>query len=971
MRDPQIAADRFIRDRVVSKETILLKIIDPSTKGASSGGAFRLSADRKLLISFAPLDSDLSRFDTLCLNARNLSGEIVLVGVKLVHGSSDTSESVSLSGGREALAPGDSQRLRFPIESFGLYGTAENWQDIRRIEFTLAWEKDYSGTEPVDVEFYGMDGESRQIPLGPRLTTEGLAEVLFPNGLEKPVNEKALSVYHESNSAIFIPPPHLYPKEPADEILVGKIMGQRVGMPVDWRSNPLGSLEWTHFLHRHHFLRPLVIAATETGEAKYGEALASIITGWITANPVPVDSNGGAGPSWETLSVAWRLREWLWVAGALSNREIPGETFLHKKVSPGPPSKNSLSCSQVGFTSSEAGLRSAYKVSGEGCGEDLFTKRSSPHSSAFPPLLLRSIWEHARNLMDHQGHPNNWIIVESATLALAGLCFTGFRESSQWVETGIQRLEREFKRQFFTDGVHFEISPLYHAICFHALLEVKEVTEAAGLKLPEIFDTSLERCADYLQALCRPNFTWPSLNDSSSSDMDYTALMLKAGEVFGRRELTWIGSKGRNGEHPDANSLSNREIAGESCLCQKAPHVPSPEDCISCSQLGFTNGEAELRSAYKVFGEGCGEDLFTKTSSPGSLGSNANLHQSGLRVFPDAGIATMRSGWESDANFLVFRAGPPGATHVHEDTLSLDVTSLGAPCLVDPGITTYGPDALTDHYRMAVAHNTIVIDGEGPGRSTMAFADRIRPAGTDFSQQVGDGFVAVMGVRRGAAPVGAGLKPSPTWLRKIPPNPPLLKGRERGDFLPEGRGVDKTLDKLEGESCKEEFSVTRTLVFVESRYWVIRDFVSGHGEHKISVCWQFAPGRYEPDPESLTVRYGDPRGSGLALIPSFGGLRPTLRCATGSLKPVSGWVSVQGSDVPAPFCEYRVKAHLPVTMLWLLWPCTGISHPPAVRRRDVKENAVTLDVYFADGSRHSLELAPDAGICLHRIFPRR
>ncbi len=500
---------------------------------------------------------------------------------------------------------------------------------------------------------------------GPRLTLKGLSEVLLPNGLKGAVNEKALSVYRISNSAIFIPAPHLYPKEPADEILSGKIMGQRVGMPIDWSSNPLGSLEWTHFLHRHHFLRSLVLAAAKNGDARYFEALENIIAGWIADNPVPVDSNGGAGPSWETLSVGWRLREWLWVAGALiPTSEITAELSSCKAASQ--PSENYVCFSQLVFPSGEDKLRDAHKVFGEGCGEDLFTKRSSPQSSA---LFLCSIWEHARSLMDHQGHPNNWIIVESAALALAGLCFPGFRESGEWLETGIQRLEREFRRQFFSDGVHFEVSPLYHAICFHAFLEVKEVAEAAGTKLPKVFRGPLERCADYLEALCRPNFTWPSLNDSGSADMDYTVLLFKAGEIFGRPDLKWIGSKGAEGMQP--------------------------EPCV--------------------------------------------------RIFADAGIAAMPSGHRSDSNLLVFRAGPPGAAHVHDDILSLDLTALGVPRLVDPGITTYGPSLLTDHYRSAKAHNTILIDGRGPNRSSMSFSERIQPARREFSYQADHEFLCCYG----------------------------------------------------------------------------------------------------------------------------------------------------------------------------------------------------------------------------------
>ncbi len=445
--------------------------------------------------------------------------------------------------------------------------------------------------------------------------------------------------------------------------------------------------------------------------------------------------------------------------------------------------------------------------------------------------------------MDHQGHTNNWIMVESAALALAGLCFPGFRESSEWLETGLQRLEREFRRQFLSDGVHFEISPLYHAICFHSFLEVKEVAKAAGVKLPQFFGGPLERCADYLKALCRPNFTWPSLNDSGSADMDYTMLVLKAGEIFGRPDLKWIGSKGAEGIQP--------------------------EPCV--------------------------------------------------RIFADAGIVTMPSGYQSDSNFLVFRAGPPGAAHVHDDILSLDLTALGVPRLIDPGITTYGPSQFTNHYRGAKAHNTILIDGKGPNRSSMSFAERIQPARREVSYQADHEFCAVTGISQ--------------WC----------------------------------SDDREAYELSRTVVLVNSTYWVVRDFISGVGEHEVNTFWQFAPGRCEPDADSLAVRCFGPAETGFDLIPCLGMLKPELMCRTGALNPVAGWVSVQGDDVSALSCEYKTKTLLPVTLLWLMLPLTDISATPTTKRMDTEKNAVSLEICFPKGSNHLVAFTTEGRVSFIRL----
>lgn len=760
------------------------------------GNSFKIEASRKANFRGRILATDLSPFNGLSLVAANHSESPLLVGIKLIHGPDGNLPPVSLSGGREELKQGEGRELEFPREAFGTYGFPMGWSQIQQVEVTFSVECHCPAPRSIQVSLGPLEALVREIPTGPRLSQEGLRNLLASDvsgvtsffaregGDAEKVSAKyghnwSWKPYVADNPGLLVPPPHPYPKGAAEQILAGQIMGQQIGCPVDWDADPLGELEWRHFLHRHHFLRELVKAFVNTGDAQYIRVLDSIILTWIHANPVPLGSNGGAGPSWETLSVAWRLREWLWVAGIA----WPHESF------------------------------------GQGTKMD----------------MLCSIWEHARSLMDHRGHANNWIIVESAALALAGLCFPQFKEAGLWVKTAIERLRDEFRRQFFADGVHFEISPLYHAICAHALLEVKQVAEEKGMELSEEFHTPLERCFEYLAGLCRPDFTWPSLNDSGGVTGDYTALMLLAGEVFNRPDFAWLGSTGASGAPP-----------------AQASHF-----------------------------------------------------------FSDAGIAAMRSNHSENAHFLVFRAGPPGASHIHDDSLSLDVTAFGCPRVVDPGITSYAPGPMTEYYRSASAHSIILIDGKGPDPSRMAFHEKISPAGEDFHWKCQHDLELATGVCEGPR------------------------------FSESGHGRD----------CVH----VRTVAFVRREYWIVRDIVAGEGSHEITTCWQFFPGPVDVDPRTHAAVCLDARGLGFELIPPLEAEAPNVEIATGSLEPPRGWVSMNGCDVPATAFRYSVRATLPVTMIWLLLPFSrGQRSAATVKRRDTAKGDIVVEVALKSGTKDIL-----------------
>ena len=60
--------------------------------------------------------------------------------------------------------------------------------------------------------------------------------------------------------------------------------------------------------------------------------------------------------------------------------------------------------------------------------------------------------------------------------------------------------------------------------------------------------------------------------------------------------------------------------------------------------------------------------------------------------------------------------------------LSFDLYAHGLPFIVDPGITSYFPNAWTSFYRTTVAHNTVLVDGCGQNRRTQTISEWVESA---------------------------------------------------------------------------------------------------------------------------------------------------------------------------------------------------------------------------------------------------
>lgn len=481
MRDPGLPQGLFRRDRVTAARRLAgprawRALGQARRQGAEAGGATPL----RLRLA-AP---DLSGLNTLLLGLHNLGDQPLLAGLYLWHGTPGR-PPLAFSGGRALLPPGAQVNLLFPGQELGTYGQAGSWAGARWLELVLVRDK---GHAPglARVVLGELWGQARDQPPGPRLTARALAGLLAPQATDVP------APHGLDHPGLALPPPHQYPLSSADGLLAGRVLGQDIGFPWDWRAHPLEALEWRHFLHRHHDLRSLALAWARTRRPRYLQALRRLLATWIKGHPVPVDSNGGAGPAWETLSAAWRLLEWLWIRG----------------------------------------------LAWEGLGRRL------------QGLMLRSTWEHARHLSDHQGHANNWALIESAALALAGLGWPEFAESEEWTSLGLGRLAAQCQRQFNQDGSHRELSPLYQALCLQALLLARRACLSVACPWPRAAQTALIRGLAHLAGLARPDLSWPALNDSGGARGDYAALLAWAGQDLDRPAWRCLGSRGGEGVRP-------------------------------------------------------------------------------------------------------------------------------------------------------------------------------------------------------------------------------------------------------------------------------------------------------------------------------------------------------------------------------------------------------------------------------------
>ena len=261
--------------------------------------------------------------------------------------------------------------------------------------------------------------------------------------------------------------------------------------------------------------------------------------------------------------------------------------------------------------------------------------------------------------------------------------------------------------------------------------------------------------------------------------------------------------------------------------------------------------------------------------------------EEGLRKF--SGLPTMEAFVASKAfiegGFYIMRYGdlymivdclpnswqaPSG--HKHNSQLSFELFAGDKSFIIDPGAYIYTADKdMRNLFRSTRYHNTVVVDDEEQNR-------------IDEDELFGMGLDASVKVIR--------------W--DVTDEYDLLDAEHNGY-----------------ERLKNPVIHRRQIFFNKKEgYWIIRDTLTGRGEHQFDLYFHLAPLKVELDKESPLVVRTETEGANLAIIP--------LESEDISIDILQGWVSYQyGVKLEAPVVKYSKKGYTPASFCSVLYPYTG------------------------------------------------
>ena len=112
----------------------------------------------------------------------------------------------------------------------------------------------------------------------------------------------------------------------------------------------------------------------------------------------------------------------------------------------------------------------------------------------------------------------NHLFANAKALTFAG-SFYSDALGNKWLNLGLRILDKELKKQFFHDGGHFELSPMYHSTLLWDLCDLVNLADRSGV--PELLQRApewrrtIERGLLWLRAMSHPDGEIAFFNDSA------------------------------------------------------------------------------------------------------------------------------------------------------------------------------------------------------------------------------------------------------------------------------------------------------------------------------------------------------------------------------------------------------------------------------------------------------------------------
>ncbi|MCX6910947.1 MAG: heparinase II/III family protein [Verrucomicrobia bacterium] len=360
-----------------------------------------------------------------------------------------------------------------------------------------------------------------------------------------------------------------------------------------------------------------------------------------------------------------------------------------------------------------------------------------------------------------------------------------------------------------------------------------------------------------------------------------------------------------------------------------------------------TDIRKELATGFKLFPQ---RQDFQFVATGGKSG-HAPAETS--HAFPYVGHYVMRSGWDKDATYLLFDAGPFGFGHQHEDKLHFVLWSHGRQLVLDPGNFLYDNSRWRRYVLSTAGHNTIMVDGQNQnrhGRKETYFWPRPwTTVGSDSKQTVGRDSVEPAVPHSVCARDGS-TESRPTGKTFAPPDTRWFSTPEADCAV--GSYAD-------GYGPGNAIAVThqRRIVFVKpEKIFIVMDTLTPRDdrEHRYEALFHLDAANATVDEPTKAVRT-DNADTTLAIVPLAGDGLAVQFVKGKEDAPVQGWAQQPWRAIPTAIYEKAGKGV--VTFLFVLAPSAKGAPPSVNRVEKVSGDATSLAarIAFADG--RSLEVS--------------
>lgn len=364
---------------------------------------------------------------------------------------------------------------------------------------------------------------------------------------------------------------------------------------IDWLYMPADDAEWIYAFNRHRYFISLGQAYLLTGDEKYARAFVNQLCDWID-RVKRTDEN--CRLAWRTIEAGLRLEYWLKAICYFKD-----SLYLTDEV--------------------------IEKFSG-------------------------SVIDHAEYLMeiyDTFRLMSNWGVLQNHGLFMAGVFLPDSERAKEYRDTAVERLTEELRIQVYSDGSHWEQSPMYHNEVLHCVMDVVILAQRNGIHLPDAFLHKVKSMCMVSLITSKPNHC--HLMQGDSDDVDIRDILTKGASAFRDPILKYGGY-----------------------------------DLFDYDSL-WDLGMDALEEYIKI-----------EKTAP----------QDTSVALTDSGNIYMRTDWSEDACFLHFHCGTLGAGHGHSDKLHIDLFANGEDILVDAGRFTYVSGPVRFKYKDPESHNTTTVN---------------------------------------------------------------------------------------------------------------------------------------------------------------------------------------------------------------------------------------------------------------------